>query len=189
MDYFNISIKFYYVILFLYVLLILLFNQLVFGVNLVFLAVYDQPNSKMFQLITLYVSSIFNYVAMMDNTTYFMNAIYSFLLYIALLLFGTRFFISLQKPSEGDVSPLIYLKMILVIIMDIFYYSYQNYNNQWFLFIVFVSFFLYDGPYTSPKIILYVIGLIINCFPFHVWNFVAYLLFIISISLIDRWIV
>jgi hypothetical protein len=183
-----------HLILFLFSLVILLFRQHVFGVTMVFLATpFSSTNqqNKLFQMVTLYFAAFFNNVALMDNTTYCMNAIYSILLYLSILLLGSLFFYSLDyDDTEDDTSFKSYVMLFVVIVFDVVYYS-LGYSNEWFLFVVFVSYLdMDDGnsyqKVNAIKVFFYLLGLIVNGFNLPLGQWISYSVFISVMFLIGH---
>lgn len=184
-----------HVILFLFALVVLLFHQFLFGVTMVFLATpFTSKNNKLFQMLSLYLAAIFNNIALMDNTTYCMNALYSILFYLAIMLMGSLFFYSLLDEEDDDDNDnqtiALYLKLLVVLIFDIVYYS-LSYSNTWMLLVVFVSFLCFDKHSSqahSIKFMFYLLGFLVNGFSLPIGQWISYTVLIVALAAIDKWI-
>lgn len=178
-----------HILFILFTCVVLLFNQNVFGVTMILLAFPFSAinNNRLFELVALYLSAIFNNIAMMDHTTNCMNAIFTIIFYLSILVIGTFFFYFLQNEEDDDVNPLtFYLKMLLVIIMDLVNYN-LSFGNEWYLLVVFVSFLkIEDGQKLNGiKIMFYLIGFFVNGFSLSIGQWISYSLFVVFLSAID----
>jgi hypothetical protein len=145
--------------------LFLLTDSRIFGANMVFLCIhFEQQNYDTdFILFTLLVTNLLNYRYSIDNSTFCGNAIYSIILFLISLVYGVFYFkkvldkdLDTEKPKKwvfnGGLNRIKvheqlgifkYLKLLVIILMDLFY---QEYNNDpWYLFSCFVLFI--NNPY------------------------------------------
>jgi len=138
-----------------------------------------QNYDRTFVLFTLLVTYIFNYKNSIDNSTYCGNAINSIVLFVVCFLYGAHYFYvtkeEMMSPLEAlpalaalpaapeslfttNIAPFpyrnyfIYLKFIMVILMDWFYQP--NARDEWYLLSCFVVFIgnkqILPGRYTFP---------------------------------------
>lgn len=147
-------------ILYTFPFIILLFNEFLFGINMVFLTrLLHFGHNDFMRILALFLTAIANYIAMIDHTTYCMNALYSVFLYLGVLFYGSLFLYSFQKQEQSPSSSsslFPYAKILLICIADILLYS--NLDKEWYLFACFVAFSVLDYRF---KVGIYMLGFVV----------------------------
>lgn len=131
--------------------LLILFNENVFGVQMIFFALrFNQGvrSNGTFALIVLLLSTLASFIASVDHTELCFQAIAVIVYWSVLIVHGMYYMhmqrmlmFSAQKPfSNSDFINLIlmYLKLIAICVFDWFYYGYEN--KEWYLLCCFVCF-------------------------------------------------